>query len=253
MIKSNIKKIALVSVLSLSAFSANAEIKDVSFPYGEFKEADFENPYLNKMFEEFIFGIQKKDITYNKKIEAYNNEYLEKLTVLTRRGKYKEEEDFQKSIYQLNYKEKARVEEVKSLFYIEELKLFNKFVQNVKSSRRLDAKEKNVMLNSIKPLHKAYANQTKNYKVESSYSITYCYTNPQEIPTGYTAEYINGYCSDLYNKFNKNFALNMKFHTALKMRELVNGYIANISVGDFNENLKRRIEEIKRFEDMRDN
>ena len=52
--KNKISKVILLSVLSFTAFHSSAEIKDIDFPYGKFKEVDFENKYINKIFEDFL-------------------------------------------------------------------------------------------------------------------------------------------------------------------------------------------------------
>lgn len=246
----NIKKALLITAMCVATINANAQIKDVKFPYGQFKEIDLENPHLNKIFETFISELQKKDMKYNKQIEIYNDSYLEKITKEKKRGKYRKVDKQNQIIYKINYKEKENVSKIRTLFYIEELKIFNKFVKSVKSTRALTAEEKKIMLEAIKPLHKSYANFTENFKNLVKTQERICFSNPEELGSNKEYEYANKYCGLLYSDFNNEFALNLKSFTVFGMNSLTTKYLGSKNSGNFIKSLQMKIDAMERYEDL---
>jgi len=246
MIKKYIKKAILLSFALTVAVNTSAQIKDVTFPYGEFKEVDFENPYINSIFEKFISDIQNKDIKYNKKIEQYNHDYLETITKAEKRNKYKKPDAQAKIVYLINYKEEENIKDIRSSFYIEELNAFNSFIKSIKASSKITAKEKGIMLEAIKPLHKSYSNFTKKYKGIALYSDKLCFSSPKGLDYAPLYEYTNEYCGGLYNKFNQDFALSLKSFTVFGVNSLISKYLGNINQGNFNKSLQMKIDAIMR-------
>lgn len=246
----SIKKIVPVFLFSICSFNANAYMENISFPYSQFKETDFENNLLNKSFENFILEIERKDMEYKSMTEEYNNNYLSKLNKENTKGAYRDEFSQSKIIYELNYKEQKNIKTVREFFYVKELNSFNNFIKEIKANTTITSEQKEVLIDSLKKLYKAYADFSVNYDYLVKTSDRFCSVNPSTLDDTFDYSYSNEFCNDLYNNFNEEFVLNLKNYTKYGINDFINGYVGFINQGTFVKDLNAKIEAYRRNKEI---
>ena len=242
-------KITKASIIMACLFSASSygTLREIYFPYGQYKEVDFKDSYINAEFERFVTEIQTKDIAFSKDINKIQDDYNRKKGIEERKIKYRKEAEQNKNIYSFNYKEKKTYNEVRDLFFNNEMKSFNSFVQNIKSNPNIANEDKKELFESIKPLYKAYMDMSTTYKFNAKNIDTYCFQDPKKLNKYFDYGYSSRFCGNLYPELN-SFAQSYKSHINVYMSRFTHNYTAKVNKSNFKMSLQNKIDNIKSYE-----
>lgn len=238
--KINIKKSIALLIISTIGLSAQANVEGANFPYGKFKERDLRNPYVNQVFEKYINDIQRKDIKYTKLLNAANDKYQKKIIKENKRQAYREEDAHAKIIHVINTKEKNNYNVVKNSFYVEELKIFNNFVKNIKSNPRIPNNEKIILIEALKPVQVDYERFNDMFKFKTSAVENNCFKPLEKEDKDYlpNIDYKNNVCLSIYKDYN-DFAVTVRNRTSYSIKDFMNKYLRVTGKDDYNHKLKQ--------------
>lgn len=237
--KKNLTLIMLSSILWTTTASA-----EINFPYSQFKEIEFSNPYFSKHFENFISNMQKNDIKASKEIDIAYEKYQKKYQKEKNRGVYRKPKEQQLIMAKIIAKEEKPFMKASKTFIKNEVSNFNTFLKNVKDDKNIKQDEKINFIKSIKPLHNKYQKLFKTYNYKQDSMNMNCFVEEKEYK--YTPEF----CGYMYSDLDENIK-NLKSMTSYDLNSFVAKYKAAKTGLSYQENLKLRIEEIKRYKSFK--
>ncbi len=237
------KTILLLSSIFISVNAMAETDTTLSFPYSEYKEVEFVNPTLTKKFETYITSMQKSDLAFSQKYTKVESDYQKRYLKAQRRGAYKEEIERQKLVDKVLTSEVKNYNTLIGGYLKEQVGVFNVFVKEVQSSKYLTKEENIVFLKSIKEVHQSYIDAHNSLKYRIGTYNDYCFDKEREggLPD---------WCHLIYDESIDNIK-EFKYMINTKMNNFVTSYKIDSTKRSFRNELKMRIEEIRRYEEFK--
>lgn len=236
--KKNMAIMLLLGSISTSAFAK------IDFPYSGFKEVEFENPYVTESFERFISDMHKQDLEIQALLDKSNTKFVKAYEREKRMTAYKEENERLERLGKVVIKEKKSFNTVTNKFIKDEIALFNNFIKELQNNKNLTQTEQIAFIKAIKPLHKAYQDVFKDYKILSQSLNGMCFVDYDD------AVNVSQKCSYMYATM-ENKIKGSKQHLAMYMNTFVTKYKVESTGSNFRENLQNQIDEIKRMQSFK--
>lgn len=227
-------------MLLLTALCSSNAFAKITFPYAGFKEVEFSNPYLTQEFESFISDMHKQDLAFQKELDAANDKFLKKYEKERRMSAYKEEPERLERLGRVAIKEEKNFNKLTTQYITNEVKLFNDFVKSIQGNPKLSKTEQIAFIKAVKPLHTAYQDVFESFSIDIKNTKIICFVDYDK------AMAVADECNYMYDTIEDRIE-GSKYHIASFMNKFVTKYKVETTGSDFRENLKGRIDEIKRM------